>query len=485
MTYVTKWMGTVGRLPTFLLATVLAATACQAPPGSSGADAALAVDALLEPFDISDGPGGVVGVYLDGEIVFARGFGLANLEYEIPNTASTVFRVGSVAKQFTAMAIAILAQRGEVDLDRDIRDYFSEIPEYPQGVVTLRHLVHHTSGFRDYNELATLGGYRSDQLATTDATFELLARQRGLNFSPGDEFLYCNSGYFLMGVLVERITGKTLAEFARDEMFEPLGMDHSQFKDDHGAVVANRAYGYQADGDGWRLYLSQRDFVGAGGVFTTVEDMLAWMVNLDDNRLGAPGLMDDMHRVGVLNDGTPLDYAFGLRVGEDRGLALVQHSGSFAAFRAHSLRYPEQGLAVFTAVNGGAANPTQLAQAIADIYLQRLVPGLGPVPAGVRTSSAGERPSDAASTPEVINLAAFAGTYYGPELDATYEILSDGTALSLSLSGVSPNPLALVDEDVFGGDSMTLRFQRSNSGQVTGFVLDGGRVKGLVFDRID
>ena len=445
-----------------------------------------AADAVVDPLDLSDGPGGVAGVYLDGEIVYARGFGLANIEHGIPNTPSTVFRTGSVAKQFTAMAIAMLAQWGEIDLDEDIRTWFPELPEYPEGVVTVRHLVHHTSGFRDYNTLAGLSGLRSDRLSTSEGTFALLARQRGLNFPPGDRFLYSNSGYFLMSELVERVTGKTLAEFAEEEMFGPLGMESSLFKDDHQAVVPNRAYGYvRGEDDRWRLYLSQRDFVGAGGVFTTVEDMLPWLVNLDDNQLGEPGLADLMHQVGILNDGTALDYAFGLRVTAGRGVPEVSHSGGFAAFNAYSLRYPEQGLAVFTAANGGGTvNSGRLALELADIYLASLVPDLPDRPAptpGGNQNGRNQESTGPSLTPS--ELQAFAGDYYGYEVDATYRVSVDGDALEISRPDGNSVRVEAFTPTSFRGNGLVLSFDRASSGEVTGFTLDAGRALGLVFER--
>lgn len=446
-------------------------------------DRSAAVDALVAPYDLVDGPGGVLGVYSDGEIVYARGFGLANLEYGIPNTPSTVFRVGSVSKQFAAMAIAILARRGELHLDDDIRKHLPEIPAYPEGVVTVRHLVHHTSGLRDYNELAGLAGYRSDQLSTTGATFELLARQRGLNFAPGERFLYSNSGYFLMAVLVERVTGRTLAEFARSEIFEPLAMSSSLFKDDHGAVVPERAYGYvrHDDGEGWRLYMSQRDFVGAGGVFTTVEDMLNWFVHLAD---GDQQLMEQMGERGVLNDGEELSYAFGLTFDDDRGLPRVHHSGGFAAFTAHTVRYPEQRLAVFTAVNGGSANAVRLALEIADTYLRPIVPELAPLgPPPDRGAS----PADLGTFVRLPDddLAEYAGTYDGREVNATYEVAGEDGGLELAIPGRAPVQLRAAGDDVFASPRLTIAFERSPIGRVTGFILEGSRAKGLVFERVE
>ncbi len=474
------------------LALAIAAAGCDPAGRDDGAPAVrsanedgrlVAVDELVTPYDLHDGPGGVLGVYLDGELVYARGFGLANLEYGIPNTPSTVFRVGSVSKQFAAMAIAILARRGELQLDDDIRKYLPEIPLYPEGVVTVRHLVHHTSGLRDYNELAGFAGYRSDQLATTAATFELLARQRGLNFPPGDQFLYSNSGYFLIAVLVERVTGKTMAEFARSEIFEPLGMRSSLFKDDHGAVVPERAYGYVRgrDTDGWRLYMSQRDFVGAGGVFTTAQDMLQWFVHLEH---GDPELMEQMSQRGVLNNGDELDYAFGLTFDDDRGLRRVHHSGGFAAFTAHTVRYPEQRLAVFTAVNGGNANAVRLALEIADVYLRPLVPELAPLASPTSSSTAQAEPVAAVQL-TTRDLGGYAGTYDGGEVNATYEVVRTDEGLELTIPGRDPVQLQAVGSGVFASSRLRVTFERSPAGPVTGFTLDGRRARGLVFERVD
>ncbi len=443
-----------------------------------------AVDALVEPLDLDDGPGGVLGVYLDRDLVYARGYGLANLEYGIPNTPSTVFRVGSVSKQFAAMAIAILAGRGELHLDDDIRKHLPEIPSYPEGVVTIRHLVHHTSGLRDYNELARYAGYRSDQLATADATFALLARQRGLNFPPGERFLYSNSGYFLMGVLVERVSGKTLAEFARAEIFEPLGMTSSLFKDDHGAVVPERAYGYVRAGEGdgwWRLYLSQRDFVGAGGIFTTAVDMRHWFAHLDG---GDAELIGRMGERGTLNDGTELSYAFGLTFDDDRGLRRVHHSGGFAAFTAHTVRYPDQGLAVFTAVNGGTANAVRLALEIADVYLRPLVPELAPLQLPSRgAQTATDEPGTSVQL-TAAELAGYVGSFYGSEVDSTYGVGSAAGDLVLTIPGMEPLPLRAAGQGVFEAPRLTVTFEPSDSGRATRFTLDGGRVSGLRFERV-
>ena len=449
-------------------------------PGLNAQDEyARQVDALLEPFDLADGPGGAVGVFRDGEIAYAHGYGLANIEHAIPNSPSTVFRIGSVTKQFVAMAIAMLHQEGTLSLDDDIRVHVPEVPEYEQPI-TVRHLVHHTSGLRDYNELATLAGMRSDRLGTVDEALSLIARQQGLNFTPGDQYLYSNSGYFLMAVIVERASGKTMAEFAEERIFQPLGMNSSLFKDDRDAIVRKRAYGYVPDDDGYRMYLSQRDFVGAGGVFTTVEDMLRW----DNAFYGAaewsPGLIDLTMTRGQLNDGFELPYAFGLQVGEYRGLRTVAHSGSFAAFTAYLLRFPDQRLTVVTMRNGGSSNAARLARQIAEIYLRDQF--TEPAAAFSRPAIASSRGGRSTYRASRAELADYVGRYYSSELDTTYAVEAAVGALRAGPEGAGAMSLRPIEDDVFRNGRLTLRFSRE-AGRITGFTLDGGRVKGLVFVR--
>ncbi len=441
------------------------------------------LDALVTPYDLDDGPDGVLGVFLEGEMVYARGYGLANLEYGIENTPETVFRVGSVSKQFSALAMALLAEDGSIDLDDEIQKYVPEIPRYDHPV-TIRHIIHHTSGLRDYNELATLSGRRADLLGTTEETLELLARQKGLNFRPGAQWVYSNSGYFLMPVIVERVTGMALAEFARARMFDPLGMDDTRFKDDRGEVVPNRAFGYVADDEGWRLYLSQRDFVGAGGVFTTLGDMLKWDRNAYENRIGSPQLIPTTLTRGELSDGTELDYAFGLARGEDRGLPTVEHGGAFAAFTAYMLRYPDQRLTVVTMRNGGESNAGRLAQAAADILLADILPDLPareprrPGSAATTGTSSTNRVWQAGEPPT-----SYSGEFYSEELGVAYRLEAGEGELRLAMPGRERIPLVASGGGTFRAGNLTLHFESDPNGRVTRFLLDGGRVRGLDFVR--
>jgi CubicO group peptidase (beta-lactamase class C family) len=249
------------------------------------------VDKLFAPWDKRDSPGCVAGVIRDGRLVYERELGLANLDHDIPIRKDSVFAVASLSKQFTAACILLLSQEGILALDDDIRRFLPEMPEYAQPI-TIRHLLHHTSGIRDYgNELLPLRGIRGDGL-TDDEVMELLVRQKGLNFLPGDAFRYSNSGYRLLGLIVKRVTGQSLRTYADERIFRPLGMVHTHFHDDAGQIVKHRVAGYALTGDGKLVTRADKnEFVGDSGVMSTVDDFLLWDQNLYQDRLGKPGFL--------------------------------------------------------------------------------------------------------------------------------------------------------------------------------------------------
>lgn len=244
------------------------------------------VDKLFAKWDTRVSPGAALAIIKDGEIIYKRGYGMANLEHNIPVTTTSVFRIGSTSKQFTAACIAILALQEKISLDDDVRKYIPEIPKY-QKPIKVRNLVHHTSGLRDYTSLLPRAGYRTDaDSPTIEETIEMLARQKGLDFAPGEEYPYSNSGYFLMSVIVERASGKSLNDFAQEYIFEPLGMKNTHFHDDFQMIVKNRADGYSPRGDGYRIDMTNWDHVGDGGIYTTVEDFYLWDQAFYNNTLG-------------------------------------------------------------------------------------------------------------------------------------------------------------------------------------------------------
>lgn len=325
------------------------------------------VDKLFEKWDSTISPGVSLAVIHDGEIIYERGYGMANLEHDVPITPETVFRIGSTSKQFTAACIAILSLQGKLSLDDDIRKYLPELPAYEKPI-TVRHLVHHISGIRDYLGLAYLSGKSGDDFYTPEETVDMIARQKGLNFVPGDEFLYSNSGYFLLGVIIGRVSGKSLSAFARENIFKPLGMKNTHYHDDYMQIVKKRADGHAETEGGFKILNTTLNHVGDGGVFTTVEDLYLWDQAFYNHKLGKE-LMDLLHQTGMLNDGKRLEYAFGLNVGQYKGLKLVAHGGAFVGFRADLIRFPEEQFSVVCLANLGSINPSRLCRQVADIYL--------------------------------------------------------------------------------------------------------------------
>ncbi len=327
------------------------------------------VDDLFEKWAKADTPGCALGIIQDGELIYKQGYGMANLEYGIPNSSTTVFRTGSVSKQFTTMSIVLADAKGKLSLDDDIRKHIPEMAEY-ERTVTIRHLIHHTSGIRDYLVLMMLAGKRDEDYYTNEEVMEALARLENLNFTPGSEYLYSNAGYWLLAQIIERATGKTLREWADEEMFKPLGMKHTHFHDDPRMIVQNRASGYRSKEDGgFEINMTPLEMVGDGGVFTSIDDLLEWDRNFDRKTLGGEDVMTEMLTPGRFNNGKAQVYAGGLRVSHYRGIPIVEHGGVFVGFKAGMIRFPEQGFSAYCLCNVSEAQPTELIQKIADIYL--------------------------------------------------------------------------------------------------------------------
>ncbi|HEV2132611.1 MAG TPA: serine hydrolase domain-containing protein, partial [Longimicrobiaceae bacterium] len=342
-------------------------------PAAQGAEPqdtlAARVDALFRQWDRPGSPGAAVAVIRDGEIVYSRGYGMANLEYDVPITPTTIFHIASVSKHFTAFAIALLAEEGKLSLDDDIRTHLPEVPDFGR-TLTIRHLIHHTSGLRDQWELLAMAGWRLDDVITREHILKMVSHQRALNFDPGEEYLYSNTGYTLMALLVERVSGQSFREFTEERIFRPLGMTSTHFHDDHEMIVPGRAYSYAPrPGGGFRNSPLNYANVGATSLFTTVEDLAKWDRNFYEPQVGSEALFAQMESRGVLNDGRQIEYAFALSIGEHHGLRTVGHSGADAGYRSYYVRFPEQRLSVVVLSNLSSFNPTRVALRVADIYL--------------------------------------------------------------------------------------------------------------------
>ncbi len=458
--------------------------------GSLPAAVRARIDAVFAPLARPGSPGCALAVYRDGAIAYERGYGLASLELGVPITPRTVFDIGSTSKQFTAFSILLLEREGRLSLDDDVRRFLPDLPVYERPI-TVRQLLLHTSGLRDYLTLWSLAGVKTESWTTQREAVVLVERQRAANFPAGEDWLYSNTGYLLLAEIVQRASGKSLKDFARERIFEPLGMTHTFYLDDHTQVVAGKATGYEPrKRGGFSVDMSNFEQIGDGGVQTTVEDLLLWDRNFYAPRVGDAALIARAQQVGTLNNGKLLDYAAGLRIGTYRGLPFVRHGGSWAGYRAELLRFPSQKTTVACLCNLGTAGPSALADRVADIVLE---PVLKPAAAGAgRPAAPAQAPaaaqgSGSASAPPALSaqaLADYAGVYHSEELDARWVVRAADQGLMVAI-GRDESRLLPVGPDVFRGkDGLEVVFERSG-GAVRGARVDAGRVRGLEFRKID
>lgn len=341
------------------------------------------IDALFADHDRVDSPGAAVSVYRRGHPVFASGYGRADLEAGTPLTARTPIHVASVSKQFTAFAIALLARDGKVALDADIRTYLPWVPDLGSRI-TVRHLILHTSGLRDQWSLFTLGGQEMGSRLRQQQIVNMVRRQQALNFAPGTEYSYSNTGYTLLAEIVRAASGKSLRAFADERIFQRLKMTRTFFFDDVTEVVPGRANSYSTrpGGKAWRRELLNYDNAGATSLFTTAEDLAKWAANFTAPVVGDKALIEEISTPGTLFDGSPLDYAFGLSRGKRAGRSTIEHSGSDAGFRSLFVYYPEHDFAVSVLANTQLALSEKV-EAIADLYLPGTKPAAITLPAVV------------------------------------------------------------------------------------------------------
>jgi CubicO group peptidase (beta-lactamase class C family) len=445
------------------------------------------IDSVFAPYSSRQAPGCAVGVSRDGRLAFAKGYGSADLEHDTPITPSTPFYIASVSKQFTAMSIVLLAQDGRLTLDDSVRQWVPEVPSFGSPI-TIRQLLYHTSGLRDYFTLLALSGWPSDGPLTERQFLELISRQKNLNFAPGEEFLYSNTGYALLAVVVQRVSGKSLRDYAAEHIFKPLGMTHTEFRDDHHRLIAHRAIGYQPADGSFRISQPEFDVVGDGGLYSTVEDLAKWDDNFRTGRVGGKGGIALLQESGRLNNGQTIPYALGLTVSQTRGLKTYSHRGAYGGYRSALVRYPEKGLSVITLCNTAAAS-SSLADEVSILLL-----GIQPQKLGATTldlslnqwsGGAAQTPADSTGSRRRTDLLAqAAGSYRSDELDLTVTLVARDGILVLQ-RGTAPEIrfVTLSDDWFTNSDQMLLRVVRDERGAVRGFTLSIGRVRDLVFDR--
>jgi CubicO group peptidase (beta-lactamase class C family) len=511
------------RKPFFALIAIIPSVAVAQEPSL-----AARVDKIFARFD-RNAPGCAVGLAKDSHTLLTQGYGSANLEYRIPLTDSSVMESGSVAKQFTAAALVLLEQDGKLSIDDDIRKYLPEVPNFG-APITIRNILTHTSGLRDqWGLLGIEGRGPGSQVHSPATTLDLVVHQKMLNFPPGSEYLYSNTGYALAGIIAQRVSGKSLNDFLQERLFQPLGMTHTQLRDDFTRVVPNRATAYAPVNGGWRQDMPFTNMIGNGGVLSTMADLMIWNENLDHPRIGGPRFTDAMQTRMRLTNGKTITYALGLEVVDYDGVHEVGHSGSTAGYRTFLARYPDQHVSVAVWCSNASANPTQLAHQMADLVLtkpQRAAQAGAPLQLvsaqwaglyvnprtdqmlrvsgrdslrGVSFSrNAGKRrltlvrPNadttvfEEAQPPSDGRMGDYVGRYTSDELDVVITIVSRAGKLYLQRRPADEFELrpAYTDDFQAGGGLGTLRFRRDRSRNVTGFSFYAGRVLDVRFTRV-
>jgi len=442
--------------------------------GQSAASREAAVDRVFARWT-SATPGCAVGVAVGGKTVLAKAYGMSDLEHEVPNTVDTIFEAGSVAKQFTAMAVLLLVKDGKVSLDDPARKYVPELPDYG-APLTIRHLLNHTSGLRDWGSLAGIAGApRTTREYTHAHVLDIVRRQRSLNFPTGTEWSYTNTGFNLAAVIVSRVSGMPFAEFSRTRIFTPLGMTRTSWRDDHTRVVKGRASAYASASDGYHLDMPFENVHGNGGLLTTVGDLLKWNENFVTPVIGDRALLTTQSTAGQFNDGRPLDYALGLFVGEYRGARNIFHSGSTAGYRAHLNRFPATNTSVAVLCNLATGDATRSANLVSDVFLT----GLKPV-----TPTTPTPPAPAMTpAPTAAQLAEFGGSYWSEETELQLVAAVESSALVIKRRPDTVITLTAIDRDTFRGSLGVITFRRDAAGKVHELSIKQDRVWDLRFQR--
>lgn len=473
----------------FLLATLSITTViCKSVVKSDNDSLSEKVNLLFAKWDKPDSPGAAVAIIRDGKVVFQSEYGMANLEYNIPITSSTVFHIGSVSKQFVAFSILLLEDEGKLSLDDDIHRYLPEVPDFGE-TIRIRHLIHHLSGLREQETLFQLSGISNADVIKTEHILKLVRRQKKLNFRPGDEIEYCNTGYVLLAEIVERVTEKSFREWTAENIFKPLDMNNTQFYDDHTRIVKNRAYPYWVpEGTELRKGTLNYSYVGSTSLFTTSEDMAKWLINFVNPKVGNQKIMRKMQfESGSLNSGEDCTYGFGVGVTKYKGSKVILHSGHDAGYRAYDAYFPEQKFGIVILSNFYSINPSLLGRKIADIYLaNQFSPPMPVQDEGFKANTSSPETKREILLTEK-QLMEYVGKYYSEELDTHYLILCINGKLFVKHWRNEDVILTPEDKDLFSGNQWWFKkivFTRFSNNKVNGFKLTSSRVRNLQFDKI-
>ncbi len=408
------------------------------------------LDQLFAHFNTNT-PGGSLTVSRNGQLLYHKAFGMADLEHNLANTTETIFEAGSVSKQFTATAMLLLAQDGKLSLEDDVRKHVPELPDFGYKI-RIRHLMTHTSGLRDWGSVAAIGGLgRGLRVHTHAHVLEILSRQKALNFPPGDQYSYCNSGYNLMAIIIDSVSGMPFAEFCKQRIFEPMGMKNTQWRDDYRKIVKNRAIAYEREDS---VYLQNMPFEmvhGNGGLLTTTEDLMIWNQHYKTQVFGGKTFTDLQWTQAKLNNGVTISYAAGLFIDTYNGFKEISHSGATAGYRAWLAYYPAQELSIAFLSNDAGSNPGRVGAQVAAIFL------------GERRS---EEPMLGTIVPDEATLQNKIGLYKSVRNDNILQIEIKNAMLQLKYAGA----LQATAENTFFQGNNKLEF---SSNKITFYSPDG------------
>lgn len=329
------------------------------------------VDKLFSRWNKPDSPGMVIGVVQNGKMMYSKGYGLANLEHTIPNTPKTAFNIASNSKQFTAAAIILLKIQGKLDFNNTVKDILPDFPDYFKDI-TIKHLLHHTSGLRDFSQITYLSGLRPNDYYDDEDIYTWIKNQKSLNFIPGEEFLYSNSNYWLLGQIVKKVSGSSLAEFTKKEIFNPLKMEATSFIDNNSTIIKNKASGYYHSRrrGAFRAIVSTLEHTGNGGVYSTVNDLKKWTDAFYNKTILDANFWKLMTTRGTLNNGKQIEYACALEISKHKGLEIIKHGGRAPGYLSDIISFPKENFTVIVLTNVTNTNATQLGYQIADIFLK-------------------------------------------------------------------------------------------------------------------
>ena len=426
----------------------------------------------------NDGPGGVLGIIDNGELVFQKAYGQASLEFDIPNTTSTRFNIASVSKQFTAYSMILLEEQGKLSIDDDIRKHIPELPDFGT-TITIRHLLTHTSGFRNFQNLLAMAGWRSGDPMTNDDLLRFIIKQKELNFPVGSEYLYCNTGFVLCVHILERITGMDFKEWTKKNIFIPLEMNNSEFIDDMQVVRKNTAKSYFSSGDYYKTPLEFYNYMGNGNIYTTIKDLGKWIRHFSSPKLGGEASIQRLTERGILNNGDTLTYALGIGVIEHNGKQKWSHGGSIGSYRSSLSYFPDRETGFVVITNYSAANPGKVVNGLIKAYLGEdyIFPSSARGNSSTRKEGKKEAPDQ---------LVKYTGTYYSPELNTTYTISLEDEKLICSHQRHNNFEIVAQEKDKLVGNHFAFRdikVVRWLNGEIKGLRVSNGRVRDLWFEK--